>query len=79
MSAFVIPIPRELPARVAVDPDLTALYMDETGQSERIVSAFLAFDLEPPHAAHTLTHGFSSFESRVLAATAPDSPTYIEG
>jgi hypothetical protein len=55
----------------AVDADLVTLYCEETGQSERIVRAFLAHDVEPPPADATRTNGFSSKQSKMLDDTAP--------
>lgn len=60
-----------------VDDEMVALYMDETGQPERVVRGFLAHDVEPPHADVTRTAGFSSAQSKMLDDTAPamDSST----
>jgi hypothetical protein len=71
-----LPTVKPLPARVDLDAELVDLYVAE-GYSRRIASAFLSFDLEPPTPEQTLT-GFTTFQSRVLDATAPEQPTYLE-
>lgn len=71
---MTLPIVRKLPARVEVDPELVELFMAETKQPRRIVTAFLSFDLEPPHRDRTTTLGFSAFENRLLDETRDVDP-----
>jgi len=83
---FYTRTPFKLPARVdgstrevapviieGLDRELLDCYMAEHEISERIASAFLAFDLEPPTNAAILSTGFTTRQSRVLDATAPST------
>jgi hypothetical protein len=63
-------MPQRSPVNVeALDAELIALYRAE-GIPERIVTAFLAFDLEPPRETGL---GFSMRPSKIIDATAHDA------
>jgi hypothetical protein len=62
--------PQKSPVNVdALDAELVDMYVAE-GIPERIVTAFLAFDLEPPKVGD---HGFSMRQGKILDATAYDA------
>ena len=52
----------------ALDPDLVTMYREVSGQPERVVTAFLIADREPPFRDRTDRIGFTFAEDKLLAA-----------